>query len=67
MSKQKTNKTILKRVKITSTGKMLRRHQLGSGHLKRKKGKSALNSQKKSATFFKGESKNLRKLLGIYG
>ena len=62
--KQKTRKSILKRVKITSTGKILRRHQLGAGHLKRHKGKSALNRQKKSITYFKGESRSIRKMMG---
>lgn len=65
MPKQKTNKSVLKRVKITSTGKILRRHQLGAGHLKRKKSKGALNQQKKTATFFKGECKHLRKIIGL--
>lgn len=64
MSKQKTNKSMFKRVKITSTGKILRRHQLGAGHLKRHKSKNALNRQKKTVTYFKGESKSLRKILG---
>lgn len=64
MSKQKTNKSMLKRVKITSTGKILRRHQLASGHLKRHKSKNALNRAKKTATYFKGESKSFRKILG---
>ncbi|MBI4036096.1 50S ribosomal protein L35 [Candidatus Daviesbacteria bacterium] len=65
MPKQKTNKSVLKRIKITSTGKILRRHQLGAGHLKRKKSKGALNRQKKTSTFFKGEAKRLRKVIGI--
>lgn len=65
MSKMKTRKSILKRLKITSTGKLLRRHQLGTGHLKRKKSKSALNRQKKTVEFFKGESRRLRKVIGL--
>jgi large subunit ribosomal protein L35 len=65
MPKQKTNKSILKRIKVTSTGKILRKHQFGSGHLKRNKGKSALNRQKKTSIFFKGEAKTLRKVLGL--
>ncbi len=64
MSKQKTNKSILKRVKITSTGKILRRHQLGAGHLKRNKSKSALERQKKTSEYFKGESRKFRKVIG---
>lgn len=63
MPKQKTNKTILKRVKVTSSGKILRRHQLGAGHLKRNKGKSALERQKKNAEYFTGESKGFKDLL----
>ena len=65
MPKQKTNKSFSKRVKITSTGKILRRHQLAAGHLKRHKGKSALERHKKTTTYFKGEARALRKVLGI--
>lgn len=65
MPKQKTNKSVIKRIKVTSTGKILRRHQLGAGHLKRKKSKGALNKQKKTSTFFKGEARKLRKILGL--
>lgn len=61
----KTKKSILKRVKITSTGKILRRHQLGAGHLKRKKSKGALGRQKETYEFFKGEARKLRKVLGL--
>lgn len=63
MPKQKVKKAFLKRVKITSSGKILRRHQLGAGHLKRKKGKSARNEQKKTSIFFKGEARGLKKIL----
>jgi len=65
MPKQKTNKSVFKRVKITSTGKILRRHQFGSGHLKRKKSKGALNRQKKTSEFFKGEARKLKKIIGL--
>lgn len=65
MPKQKTNKSLFKRVKITSTGKMLRKHQFGSGHLKRNKSKNALNRQKKTSVFFHGEAKTLRKVIGL--
>jgi len=65
MPKQKTNKSIFKRIKITSTGKILRRHQLGAGHLKRKKSKGALNRQKKTSVYFKGEARKLRKIIGL--
>lgn len=65
MSKQKTKKSLLKRVKITSKGKILRRHQLGVGHLKRKKTKGALERQSKTFVWFGGESKRLRKIIGL--
>ncbi len=64
MQKQKTRKSILKRVKVSSTGKILRRHQLGTGHLKRHKSKGAVNSQKKNSVYFTGESKAFKDLLG---
>ncbi len=64
MPKQKTKKSILKRLKITSTGKILRRHQLGAGHLKRHKGKSALERQRNTFEYFKGESKKFKDIIG---
>lgn len=63
--KQKTRKSILKRIKITSKGKLLRRHQLGAGHLKRKKSKSALGRQAKTSIYFGGEARKLRKVIGL--
>lgn len=65
MPKQKTKKSVFKRIKVTSTGKILRRHQFGSGHLKRKKSKSALNRQKQTSEYFKGETRRLRRILGL--
>ena len=65
MPKQKTRKSVFKRIKITSTGKILRRHQLGVGHLKRKKSKGAINRQKKTSEYFKGEARKLRKVIGL--
>lgn len=65
MPKQKNKKSLFKRVKISSTGKMLRRHQMGAGHLKRHKGKSALDRQKKNTEYFQGQGKNLRKIIGL--
>lgn len=61
----KTKKSILKRLKITARGKILRRHQLGAGHLKRKKTKGALNRQKKTSEYFKGEARKLKKMIGL--
>lgn len=65
MNKMKTKKSILKRVKITSQGKLLRRHQLGAGHLKRKKTKGAKMRQRKVSIYFKGEASRLRKVIGL--
>lgn len=65
MGKMKIKKSILKRLKITSKGKLLRRHQLSAGHLKRKKTKGALKRQKKTYELFRGEAKKLKKLLGV--
>ncbi|OGE28730.1 hypothetical protein A2867_04585 [Candidatus Daviesbacteria bacterium RIFCSPHIGHO2_01_FULL_40_11] len=63
MPKQKTKKSVFKRVKITSTGKILRKHQFGSGHLKRNKSKGALRRQKKTSLFFRGELRHLKKII----
>ena len=63
--KQKVHKSVFKRVKVTPGGKLLKRHQYGSGHLKRNKSKGALNRQKKTSEFFKGEASRLRKVLGL--
>ncbi len=65
MPKQKTKKSIFKRIKITSTGKILRRHQFGAGHLKRKKSKGALNRQKKTSEYFEGEARSIKKIIGL--
>lgn len=65
MPKQKTNKTMLKRLKISSTGKLIRRHQLGAGHLKRHKSKGALEMHKKTSILFNTEAKKYRKVLGL--
>lgn len=65
MPKQKTKKSVLKRIKITSKGKILRRHQFGAGHLKRKKSKGALKRQKKTVQYFKGEGRKLRGIIGV--
>ena len=64
MSKMKTRKSIAKRIKLTSKGKILRRHQLGVGHLKRKKSKGALARQRRTVEYFKGEGRKLKKLIG---
>ncbi len=64
MSKMKTRKSILKKIKVTSSGKLLRRHQLGAGHLKRHKTKGALERAKKTTGVAIGFSKVYRKVIG---
>ena len=61
----KIRKSILKRLKITSKGKILRRHQLGVGTHRHAKTKQALGRHKREVEFFKGESKTLRKVIGL--
>jgi len=56
---------MLKRLKISSSGKLIRRHQLGAGHLKRHKSKGALEMHKKTSTLFNTEAKKYRKVLGL--
>lgn len=63
--KQRTRKSLEKRFKISGNGKLIRQHQLGAGHLKRKKSKGALNRQKKTSVVFATEAKKLKRLLSI--
>jgi len=65
MPKQKTRKSVSKKISVTSSGKLLKRHQFSAGHLKRNKSKSALNMHKKTSQIFKGEAKAVRRMLGI--
>lgn len=61
--KQKTKKTIIKRIKITSKAKLLRGHA-NSSHLKKKKSKSRIRRQKEPAIFSKKFLKKFRRLIG---
>lgn len=65
MTKMKTNKSLIKKVKLTSSGKMLRRHQFASGHLKRNKSNGALNSSKKTSEIFAGDIKKYKRMAGV--
>ncbi len=60
----KTNKTIAKRFKLTSKDKLLRRHQLGAGHLRSNKSKTALERHARMFEVSKGDAKKYRKLMG---
>lgn len=63
--KQKPKKSLLKRVKITKTGKILRSHQLRSGHLRRNKSKKALRRHARPINLSKTSLKAVKRMLGI--
>lgn len=65
MPKQKVNKTVQKRIKVSANGKLMRRHQFAVGHLKRHKSKRALNAASKPKQIFSGEARSIRRLLGL--
>ena len=63
--KHSTKKSLMKRIKITGTGKIMRSHQLRSGHLRRNKSKSALRRHAVPIEFHKTQLKAVKRLLGI--
>lgn len=63
MPKQKTKKTLLKKIKISGTGKIMRSHQLRSGHLRRNKSKSALRRHKQPVQISKTIEKSIKRML----
>lgn len=63
--KHKTKKSLMKRVKITGTGKILRSHQLRSGHLRRNKAKKTLRRHSVPIELNKSASRVARRMLGI--
>jgi large subunit ribosomal protein L35 len=65
MPKIKTKKSMIKRVKITATGKIMRSHQLRANHLRRHKSKSALRKHAVPIQMHKRDVKAVRRLLGI--
>ena len=64
-NKHKTKKALMKRVKITGTGKIMRSHQLRSGHLRRHKSKSALRRHAVPIEYSKTALKSIKRMLGI--
>ncbi len=60
--KAKTRKAILKRFKITKSGKVLRR-QTGLDHYRRKKSGAFKRKKRKFVEMSKGETKKIKKLL----
>lgn len=61
--KQKTKKSILRRFKLTKTGKILRRSSF-SRHLRRKKKKSAIRRLKRIKILKGKVAKKVKKALG---
>jgi len=64
MPKLKTHKGTAKRVKITSTGKLLRKRAFG-GHLLAKKSKSRKRTIGTSAEIVGSIRKNIKRALGV--
>lgn len=65
MPKLKTKKALAKRVRVTKTGKILRSHQLRSGHLRRHKSKRALRRHARVMKVSKGQVKAVKRMLGL--
>lgn len=63
--KIKTQKSVVKRFKITGSGKIMRSHQLRANHLRRNKSKGALRRHAISSEVKKGDAKALKRMLGI--
>ena len=66
-NKIKPNKSVTKRIKITGTGKIMRSHQLRSGHLRRNKSKRALRRHARPIEISKSGLKAIKRMLGISG
>ncbi len=64
MPKQKTKKSVLKRVKVTSRGKLLR-HRAGSGHLKSRKNQKRIRRLRKVTKVPEGFELHAERLLGL--
>jgi len=64
MQKIKPKKAVVKRVKVTARGKMLR-WRVGSGHLKSRKSPKRLRRFRKSVAIPKSFERQTRQLLGI--
>lgn len=63
MPKLKTKKSVAKRIRITKTGKILRRHQLAKGHLRSKKPKKKTHEYKRLKEVSRAHRRKIKKLL----
>ncbi len=64
MPKMKTRKAVAKRIKVTGSGKLMRRRPM-RGHLRSRKSARRLRNLRKSRPLAKPFAKRARKLLGI--
>lgn len=64
MPKQKTRRAVLKRFKVTATGKVLRRAQ-NMRHLRRKKSKKTIRSYKVPHEVKGKWAKKIKRMLGL--
>ena len=64
MPKQKTRRAVLKRFKITKTGKVLRRSQ-GMRHLRRRKSKKAIRRYNVPKQVTGKWAKKIKRMLGL--
>ena len=62
-TKMKTKKTLLKKIKVTGSGKIMRSHQLRSGHLRRNKSKAALRRHATPVVLSKTIEKSIKRML----
>lgn len=64
MPKQKTNKAVAKRLKITGSGKIKRRSP-GAGHLKSRKTNKQLRRYRQEKDFSTAFTKHAKRMLGM--
>ena len=64
MPKIKTNKSVVRRFKVTARGKLMR-HRAGAGHLKSRKSPAQLRRFRKETTVSKGFTKQIKRMLGM--
>ncbi len=62
-NKIKTRKTVVKRFRVTGTGKLMR-ESTGLNHLMRKKTASNKRDLTRGAQLFKGDLKRMKRMLG---
>ncbi len=64
MPKQKTNKSIAKRIKVTGKGKLMRHHS-GAGHLQSSKNQKRLRRLRSKVEVSDSYTKQMKRLLGM--